>query len=194
MYFDRSCGRINQGLCGKKNKQHRINVSPIGICKHRAYADLLCDRRASACRDSADFCRPVGRMAPPCQAHMADVRGIFDGLWILAACGLAAILLLWKFRCQGAFKNCWKTFLSLGIILGVLAGWAVIDFDSLFIRFHQIAFTNELWLLDPRTDLMIQLMPTPFFVDYAARMAGLFTGLAAGMGCLAADIHRRYTR
>ena len=128
------------------------------------------------------------------QAHMADVRGIFDSLWALAIAGLASGILLWRFRRRGSLKTCWKVFLGLGVILVGLVAWAMIDFDSLFILFHQVAFTNDLWLLDPRTDLMIQLMPTPFFIDYAARIAGLFAGLAAGTGCLAAGLNRRYER
>ena len=57
---------------------------------------------------------------------------------------------------------------------------ACIDFNSLFILFHQIAFTNDLWLLDPRTDLLIRLMPIEFFVSYAAIIGGLWLlGMAA---------------
>ena len=45
---------------------------------------------------------------------------------------------------------------------------ACIDFDSLFILFHKVAFTNDLWLLNPQTDLLIRLMPIEFFISYAA--------------------------
>ena len=51
---------------------------------------------------------------------------------------------------------------------------ACIDFDSLFVLFHKVAFTNDLWLLDPRTDLLIRLMPIEFFISYAAIIGGLW--------------------
>ena len=50
------------------------------------------------------------------------------------------------------------------IILGVLI---LIDFTKYFTIFHEIFFSNDLWLLDPRTDLLIQMLPEPFFVNMA---------------------------
>ena len=49
----------------------------------------------------------------------------------------------------------------------VAAGlWAAIDFEGFFYSAHRLLFTNELWLLDPETDLLLQLMPLPFFTSY----------------------------
>lgn len=56
-----------------------------------------------------------------------------------------------------------------GILLAVfaaLAVWGVADFESLFIAFHHAAFNNDLWILNPAKDLLIQMMPFEFFVDY----------------------------
>lgn len=44
--------------------------------------------------------------------------------------------------------------------------WAVIDFEGFFHAAHRQLFTNDLWLLDPQDDLLIQLMPLPFFISY----------------------------
>ena len=45
-----------------------------------------------------------------------------------------------------------------------------------------MAFTNDGWLLNPRTDLLIRLMPVGFFITLAARLVMwmLAAGLAAG--------------
>ena len=51
---------------------------------------------------------------------------------------------------------------------------ACIDFNSLFVLFHKVAFTNDLWLLNPQTDLLIRLMPIEFFISYAAIMGGMW--------------------
>ena len=61
----------------------------------------------------------------------------------------------------------------LAIVTSIIIA-ACIDFDSLFILFHKVAFTNDLWLLDPSTDLLIRLMPIEFFVSYAAIIGGLW--------------------
>lgn len=40
--------------------------------------------------------------------------------------------------------------------------------------FHHIFFNNDLWLLDPATDLLINIVPEPFFVDTASYIALVF--------------------
>lgn len=57
------------------------------------------------------------------------------------------------------------------VTLFVLAALGIlyfVDFDWAFRRFHEIFFTNDLWLLDPRTDRLIQLMPFEFFTGFTA--------------------------
>lgn len=44
-------------------------------------------------------------------------------------------------------------------------GMAMTDFNKYFIKFHEIFFTNDLWLLNPLTDRMIMLLPEVFFRD-----------------------------
>ena len=67
-----------------------------------------------------------------------------------------------------------RTVFSILVYVTILALLACIDFDSLFILFHKVAFTNDLWLLNPQTDLLIRLMPIEFFVSYAAIIGGLW--------------------
>ena len=123
------------------------------------------------------------------EAHMEDVRGLIRldtaVMWVtLAAAALlaAAGILLRNLR---AFAR--GILLGLGILLAVLAGflaWALIDFEGLFITFHRVAFTNDGWLLDPRTDLLIRLMPEVFFMRLGVR--GLARALAMPAGLAAA--------
>ena len=53
-----------------------------------------------------------------------------------------------------------------GLPVLVIGAWALINFEGLFIQFHRLLFTNELWLLDPSKDLLLQLMPQRFFTSY----------------------------
>jgi uncharacterized membrane protein len=55
----------------------------------------------------------------------------------------------------------------------------------LWTRFHQIAFRNGLWLLDPTRDYLIMLFPPPFWFAATIRMAtsvALQTLLVAFLG------------
>lgn len=64
--------------------------------------------------------------------------------------------------------------------LGAFATWAAVDFDGAFTFFHRVLFTNDLWLLDPRTDLLIRICPEQMFMVMGLRI-GLW-GLAALIG------------
>jgi integral membrane protein (TIGR01906 family) len=62
--------------------------------------------------------------------------------------------------------------LAAGVLisLGLLA---LVDFANLFLQFHLISFTNDLWLLDPRRHNLIRLFPQEFFLDAAMRVVAL---------------------
>ena len=101
--------------------------------------------------------------------HMADCRNLI-GLagtlrWITGGLALllaAAGVLLRK---RKAFSGGMFTGLGAAALgFSGIAAWALADFDGLFVTFHRVAFTNEGWLLDPRTDLLIRLMPLNFFI------------------------------
>jgi integral membrane protein (TIGR01906 family) len=48
---------------------------------------------------------------------------------------------------------------------------SLVDFSGLWTRFHQVAFRNDLWQLDPRTDYLIMLFPEPFWFTATISMA-----------------------
>lgn len=54
--------------------------------------------------------------------------------------------------------------LTVAIIFG-LGFLAVTGFDSAFTKFHELAFSNDFWQLDPRTDRLIQMFPEGFWQD-----------------------------
>ena len=128
------------------------------------------------------------------KAHMADVRNLFLGglalrrLCLFLAAASVALLALFKVPLKHLLPRmlCAGTVLFLGVT-ALLAGIISTDFTKYFIIFHKIFFTNDLWQLDPRTDLLINIVPEPFFMDTAARIGALF------LLCLACILreHRR---
>ena len=115
------------------------------------------------------------------KAHMADVKNLFvGGLWLrrgaLLVLGLAVAVLI-------AIKADWKRLLpksfliGMGSFIGVTAIAGVLflsDFDKYFTIFHELFFTNDLWLLDPDTDLLIRMLPEGFFLDMVIRIGSIF--------------------
>lgn len=61
------------------------------------------------------------------------------------------------------------TTLVLPIIVGI---GTFLNFDQLFILFHQLFFRNDLWLFDPSTDPIIEMLPDTFFMHCALFIAG----------------------
>lgn len=62
--------------------------------------------------------------------------------------------------------------LTIGIIVS-LGLVALTGFDQAFEQFHHIAFSNNLWLLDPATDHLIQMFPEGFWYDITMFLGGL---------------------
>ncbi len=121
--------------------------------------------------------------------HLADCAALFrfDRTLMLASAGLAAALLIAVFFVRNgksaAAGMTAGTLLSLAAVLA-LGVWGLADFDGLFVTFHRVAFTNDLWLMNPATDLILRLMPTGFFVRYALLIGGgwlLALGLLFGL-------------
>lgn len=113
--------------------------------------------------------------------HMADVKNLFLGglklRWILlaAAVVLAFILLIRKVKLREILSGAYFRELaicgSLTVILGILFSS---DFNTYFTIFHEIFFTNDLWLFDPETDYMIRMLPEGFFYDMVMRIGLCF--------------------
>ena len=39
----------------------------------------------------------------------------------------------------------------------------IVDFNNLFYKFHLLVFNNNFWILDPKTDNLINFFPESFF-------------------------------
>lgn len=111
-------------------------------------------------------------------AHMLDVQALMHlvfrvqtlALGYVALYALAGLVLLRRrFFPLAAKVLAGGAALTLAGIL-VLGALASADFADLFVQFHLLSFSNDLWLLDPRTDNLIRLFPQAFFFDAALRI------------------------
>ena len=114
-------------------------------------------------------------------AHMEDVRGLFLGAIALRRiCAAAAVVCVaLMFALKADVKRLLPRMLCVGTGLFFLMAAAVglliaSDFSRYFIVFHHIFFNNDLWILNPATDLLINIVPEPFFADTAFRIGVTF--------------------
>lgn len=59
-------------------------------------------------------------------------------------------------------------------VTAIIAIYMVTNFSTAFVQFHQIFFDNDLWLLDPRDSLLINILPEDFFFDIVKQIIAVF--------------------
>jgi integral membrane protein (TIGR01906 family) len=67
------------------------------------------------------------------------------------------------------------------------------DFLWFWNQFHTVVFTNDLWLLNPETDILIQMVPEQFFFDLVSRILISFS-LAVGIIAILSGMVIRKTK
>lgn len=126
--------------------------------------------------------------------HMVDVKALYLSARSVRTVFFigAAVLVIATFviRKKQALKTLCKSFLYVSgvfvVIVGALGLYAAVDFTSFWISFHHLFFTNDLWLLDPRTDVLIMMVPEQFFSDLVARIIIRFISLFVALNAAAA--------
>lgn len=119
--------------------------------------------------------------------HMADVQNLFIGglnirLGAVITLLVCAIILFctkakWKYMLPRAFQAVVGVTALVAAVLGYLFSR---DFTAAFTKFHELFFTNDLWLFDPAEDYMIRMLPEGLFSDMVVRIGVIFiVGLAA---------------
>ena len=122
--------------------------------------------------------------------HMVDVKQLYQNALLVrnVTLILGIVLLIYV---MVSSKCSLKQFLQQGFVKGNLliggivlfvAIWALADFDAFWTNFHLLFFDNDLWLLDPRTSIMINLFPGSFFFDLVIRIILLYVGILIAVG------------
>lgn len=140
-------------------------------------------------------------------AHMLDVKVIFILLHKIKNLSLLVLAiffvpysLLTYFRCRRHrnartmvlrrhyWMNIYKTIAFNGLFtllfIGALGFMIFSDFSKYFIKFHEVFFDNDLWLLNPQTDRLIQMLPEVFFFDISFRMVTSYALISLGISVI----------
>ncbi len=127
--------------------------------------------------------------------HLADCAALFRFdhtvmivSWIVAGVFLV-LLLVTRAGHSGAVGLLLGTLLVVAGLVGLII-WGLADFSGLFLTFHRVAFSNDLWLLNPATDALIRLMPSGFFVRYGLAIGGGWLLLELVIFCFARWLSR----
>lgn len=113
--------------------------------------------------------------------HMADVRCMVTTigsvsrmcLSLAAALAVAAAWTGARLR-RRMLPRAIGVLAAVGLVALAAAGAALVigsaGFEAAFVRLHELLFDNDLWLLDPQTDILIRMMPQPLFEQALLRV------------------------
>ena len=103
--------------------------------------------------------------------HMRDVKRLvwivygvatLSGLYLLLATGVG-VMTRPRFPMKMARLCFWGGGLTIGLVAAI-GLFALVGFDTLFLKFHQFSFSNDLWQLNER-DYLLLLFPQEFWLD-----------------------------
>ena len=104
-------------------------------------------------------------MSPQGEFHFVEVKAIFQFFFKgMILSGILSLVLG-----IGLIKLGSLSFLNLGSVLvflvpALLSIPVLIDFNATFIKFHELAFSNDYWIFDPRIDPIIRYLPESLFM------------------------------
>ncbi len=118
--------------------------------------------------------------------HMVDVKILYLQARNLRRGAFAGMVLMlfggWLTNRQGVviiLDKIPRYVPALLVIIGAIGALFATDFNRYFTLFHHIFFDNDLWLLDPRTDILINMVPEVYFYSIVMIGLGIFVTLIA---------------
>lgn len=97
--------------------------------------------------------------------HFYEVKMLFYinyGLLFLS--GIATFFYLRRIKRRNSYWRLIQPFQIAIFVPFVLLFILAIDFDAMFVIFHEILFNNDAWLFDVTTDPVITILPQEFFM------------------------------
>ena len=108
---------------------------------------------------------PTCTMSESGRSHFEEVKKIFDlfGWTLIITFGLTLIVTVRFVR-----KKEWLWLRIAGILCIVLPAFlgimVAVNWEYVFVTFHQLVFNNDYWLFDPTTDPIINILPDVYFM------------------------------
>ena len=109
----------------------------------------------------------------------------------LAILTLAAFAIWGRKHLKYLFKS-WQiaSLAALGALIALVVAIAI-NWHHAFEIFHLILFDNDYWILDPRVDLLINIVPYNFFITISIFIGGFFAAGLVAMCAISTILLRR---
>ncbi len=128
--------------------------------------------------------------------HMVDVKNLYLAVRFIKRIALflmlAILVLLRKNEIYGAvIKATLYVIPAISVLIVILGGMFALDFNTNFVKFHLLFFDNDLWILNPNTDILINIVPEAYFYGVIMLIVALVITLIALFMYLYYTIYKR---
>lgn len=128
--------------------------------------DALIDYNRLFNREPLQF--PTFAMSENGRIHFEEVKHIFDLFGWLVIITLPAVIACILFTRKYHDYRWIKLGSIFSIVLPVLLGMMVaVNWQYVFVTFHELVFNNDYWIFDETTDPVITILPDTFFMHCA---------------------------
>ncbi|MFZ2258705.1 MAG: TIGR01906 family membrane protein [Clostridiaceae bacterium] len=104
-------------------------------------------------------------MSPQGEFHFMEVKNLFKFAFFgMILSGVIALVCGAYLISQRNFLFLTKGSILVFIIPAILSIPVLINFNATFIKFHELVFSNDYWIFDPRVDPIIRYLPESLFL------------------------------
>jgi len=125
-----------------------------------------------------EFSLATFRYTPKARLHFVECKALFNEVYLLGfASGIILIILMLK---RAVSRKTLQLSGTITLAIPAVVGIALLtNFDRTFTFFHSIFFLASSWVFDPRTDRIISILPSEFFMHCAIIMTVFWIAGAA---------------
>jgi len=150
----------------------RVTVELLDYMRNRR--DSIADIRAVVAGEERDFFSEIEIKHMVDVLHLYDIAFMVRNVAFFVMLGLILGMVLLKYKILFVLSRCCREVLAGFLLLtALLVGIIAINFERAFDIFHRIFFNNDYWILDPRVDLLINMVPIYFFIHISIFIAAL---------------------
>lgn len=127
-----------------------------------------------------EFHLPTIKYSETGKIHFEDVKKIFifiDKLFYIT--GVVSLVGMYLYNKRKDYRYLSLTSNTLIVLPVALGASFAINFDFMFELFHKIAFSNDYWIFDHKTDPVIKILPQDYFMHEA-----IFILIIVGVVCI----------
>lgn len=138
----------------------------------KANYDALIDYNSMFYTGTLEF--PTLPQSEEAAMHFAEVKNIFVVFQVSAIAttilSVASLLYYRRKHPRRSLRYAGYMGLALPVVLGI---GIALNWNRMFVLFHQVLFRNDYWLFDPATDPIILMLPDAYFMHCAIAILGL---------------------